>query len=231
VPPQSTGHLSLFIRYTAKDLERRSANSWIFPGPDHARNVTDYNRDPEHVAFPAVFVSFPSTKDPSRRDAEVQTCHLVAQVPFEVFSSVLETEGRPRRRNRAYENLKQAFADRLFALIEREFPALRSVIHDTDVIRGKQCSLGTPISNAHYLGSVRGSSYGVVATAERFRSLSCQVVTPVPGLYQGGQDVVSAGVTGAMMGGFFAALCASPWPMVGLWSKVGASNRRILRDL
>jgi all-trans-retinol 13,14-reductase len=34
--------------------------------------------------------------------------------------------------------------------------------------------------------------------------------TPIPGLFLTGQDVVSPGVTGAMMGGVVAAACVQP---------------------
>ncbi len=232
LPPQSTGHLSLFIRFSSKVFTPGSANHWVFSGTDHAKNVVDFNRDPEYAPFPAVFFSFPSAKDPSRRDSDMQTCHVVTQVPYEVFSKVLgEEQGRPRKRNQAYEILKQRFADRLFSLVEREFPDLWDAITDTDVIRGRQCSLGTPMSSEYFLRTMGGASYGVEASPSRFRSLACQVETLIPGLYQGGHDVVSAGVTGAMMGGYFAALLASPWAMIGPGSKVGSSNRRILFNL
>ena len=47
----------------------------------------------------------------------------------------------------------------------------------------------------------RGESYGLSATPERFRLRCLTPRTPIRNLYLTGQDVVSLGVTGALLGG------------------------------
>jgi all-trans-retinol 13,14-reductase len=50
-----------------------------------------------------------------------------------------------------------------------------------------------------------GEAYGLAATPERFRTRSLKPRTSVRNLYLTGQDVTSAGVTGALFGGAVAA--------------------------
>jgi all-trans-retinol 13,14-reductase len=61
-----------------------------------------------------------------------------------------------------------------------------------------------------FTSAVHGGVYGLEASPRRFLSGSLRARTPVPGLYLAGQDVVSAGVTGAMMGGVIAAAAVEP---------------------
>jgi phytoene dehydrogenase-like protein len=61
-----------------------------------------------------------------------------------------------------------------------------------------------------YIASPHGESYGLAHTPARYRQDWLQPRTPLPGLLLCGQDVVSAGVMGAQMGGFFAAIAACP---------------------
>ena len=47
--PPSVGHLGLYVglRRTAAELGLPKANFWLYPGPDHDRNVEAYLDDPE----------------------------------------------------------------------------------------------------------------------------------------------------------------------------------------
>ena len=70
--------------------------------------------------------------------------------------------------------------------------------------------LGTPLSSAFYLGSPRGESYGLASTPRRWRQRWLKPATPIPGLYLAGQDVLSMGVIGALIGGFLTAIVVAP---------------------
>lgn len=67
------------------------------------------------------------------------------------------------------------------------------------------CEVGTPLSNNYYINSVRGESYGLAHTPARFACEWLRPKTPIPGLWLTGQDTFTAGVMGAMMGGYFTA--------------------------
>ena len=62
--------------------------------------------------------------------------------------------------------------------------------------------LSTPLSTRWFEQSSRGEIYGLDHDVQRFNQDWLHPVTPVKGLYLTGQDVVSAGVGGALMGGF-----------------------------
>jgi all-trans-retinol 13,14-reductase len=52
--------------------------------------------------------------------------------------------------------------------------------------------------------------YGLEMSAERLRSRTLDIRTPVPGLLLAGQDAASLGVPGAFLGGFMAAAAVEP---------------------
>ena len=65
--------------------------------------------------------------------------------------------------------------------------------------------LGTPVTNDFYLGTSRGEVYGLAHSPARFEQSWMRPRTPIPNLYLTGQDVLSAGIAGALTGGFFTA--------------------------
>jgi all-trans-retinol 13,14-reductase len=84
----------------------------------------------------------------------------------------------------------------------RHFPALAP--------RVVYSELSTPLSTVAFTGAEQGGVYGLEPSPRRFLSTSLRAKTPVPGLYLTGQDVGSAGITGAMMGGMLAAAALEP---------------------
>jgi all-trans-retinol 13,14-reductase len=68
--------------------------------------------------------------------------------------------------------------------------------------------LATPLSFNHFLGRERGDFMSLTHTPQRFALRDLGAHTHVPGLFRTGQDVVSAGVSGAIMGGVDAASAA-----------------------
>ena len=70
--------------------------------------------------------------------------------------------------------------------------------------------LSTPLTTTAFTGSPQGAIYGLETSPRRFLSDSLRAKTPIPGLFLAGQDVVSPGVTGAMMGGVLAAAAIEP---------------------
>jgi all-trans-retinol 13,14-reductase len=106
------------------------------------------------------------------------------------------------RRPADYLELKRLIEERLVAQFSRYFPALAPLI----VCRG----VSTPLSTVAFTGAQHGGVYGLEASPRRFLSSSLRAKTPVPGMYLAGQDVASAGITGAMMGGVLAAAAFEP---------------------
>jgi all-trans-retinol 13,14-reductase len=65
--------------------------------------------------------------------------------------------------------------------------------------------LSTPLTTAWFQQNSRGEIYGLDHDVQRYKQDWLHPITPVKGLYLTGQDVVSAGVGGALMGGYLTA--------------------------
>lgn len=194
----SCAHLSLYVGLdrTAQDLGLRTTNLWVFPGPDHDANVAAYDADPD-APFPAVYISFPSAKDPDfeHRHPGHATIEALTLAPFGRFARWADT--RWRRRGSEYEALKQALADRLLEHVYAQVPAARGhVIH---------AELSTPLSTRHFSNYENGEIYGLSSTPARFLERGLRPRTAIRGLYLTGQDSAGLGVAQAMFGGVLSA--------------------------
>ena len=197
VPP-STAHLCLYVgvRDSAANLGIAGTNLWIHPSYDHDANAARGTGD-STSQFASLYISFPSAKDPDfeRRHPGRATVEVVALVPCDWFERWQDT--RWKRRGQDYETLKRELSIRFQRELERHVPALSGKIDYTE--------LSTPLSTRHFMNYQRGESYGLSGTPERFRLRCLTPRTPIRNLYLTGQDVVSLGVTGALLSGFVTA--------------------------
>lgn len=177
-----------------------SSNHWYYESWDLEDSLwSDPANDPP---APAMFISFPSLKDPADAAARSgrHTAEIVAFTDWEVFR---RWEGsRVGRRPAEYAEFKRVLEAKLLAQFARHFPALAPLVVHSE--------LSTPLSNLAFTGAPQGGAYGLATTPQRFLSRSLNVKTPIPGLYLVGQDVASPGVTGALMGGVLAAAAIEP---------------------
>ena len=192
--PNSMGHICLYVglRRETGEPEFGDTNLWIYPGPDHDANLARYLADPG-APFPAVFISFPSAKDPefTQRHPGRATIEVVAPAAYAWFERW--SGSRWKRRSPDYDALKQQLATRLRAELERCVPAVRGRID--------YCELSTPLTTEHFANSPAGQIYGAAGTPERFRSRTLSPRTPVRNLYLTGSDAALFGVMGALAGG------------------------------
>jgi all-trans-retinol 13,14-reductase len=197
--PASMAHLSLYVgvKQSAAELGLTGTNLWLYPTPDHDQNMARFLKDPS-APFPAVFISFPSAKDPlfESKHPGRATIEAVAFAPYVPFAQ-FENNTAWKRRGPEYDALKTCLAERLRRELERAVPAIAGKIDHAE--------LSTPLTTRHFMNYPQGEAYGLAATPERFRARSLTPQTPIRNLYLTGQDVTSLGVTGAMMGGVVAA--------------------------
>eukprot|EP00038_Savillea_parva_P015815 m.221908 g.221908 ORF g.221908 m.221908 type:complete len:602 (-) comp32216_c0_seq1:60-1865(-) len=199
----STGHVMLFVGLDCDGSDLPACNYWVAPTPNHDANTAAHQHDPSQADFPAVFISFPSRKDPdyARRYPGKTTAAIIAGANIDMFREWADE--RVRHRGKDYDAVKHNIAMRLLAALFELHPELEDKVDFWE--------LGTPLSTQHYIGSLSGESYGLAATPRRFhQSALTSVQTGVPGLLLAGSDVVSAGVMGAEIGGLFAAIVAAP---------------------
>ena len=148
------------------------------------------------------FCSFPSIKDP-RHDPGVDNKHtgeVITFVPWDAFSRWKGTKWK--KRGSDYEAFKQALTEQLLDQYEEHYPDLIGMVDHAE--------LSTPLSTTHFARSARGSIYGLEPTPGRLQDAALGPRTSVKGLYLGGVDVSTPGVTGGLIGGVLAATAAEP---------------------
>lgn len=196
--PPSQAHLCLYVgvKETAASLGITGTNIWVHPTPNHDANLARFAADPE-TAFPSVFISFPSAKDPDfeRRHPGRATVEVVTFTPYGWFQPWQESNWR--RRGLDYDAFKRQLSDRLQEELIRQVPVLAEKIDYVE--------LSTPLSTRHFMNYQQGEMYGLSGTPGRFQLRCLTPTTPIRGLYLTGQDVTSLGVTGALFGGVLTA--------------------------
>jgi all-trans-retinol 13,14-reductase len=194
-------HVGLYLGL-AGDLRAAGAttsNHWIYTTWD--TNASTW-REPARNDPPALFVSFPSLKDPAHDPGPEQrhTAEVVAWADWETFAPWQGSS--PGHRPPEYERYKAMLGERLLDYFKRCFPRLAPLVRVSEV--------STPLTMVHYTRTPHGAVYSLAPTPARFLSRSLGTRTPLKGLYLAGQDAMSPGVTGAMMGGIMAAGAIAP---------------------
>ena len=200
------GFLMIFIGLggTKEELGLAAQNTWAFTDPDVIKVVDKYFAlSPEEArdsSVPLMFVSFPSSKDPTFNDRYPgkSTCAIVTVTPFEWFEEWKDEQ--VMKRGEDYVSFKTRLGRRLWEQVCKLYPHLEDKLEYIEV--------GTPLSNQFYLESYKGEVYGLDHDIDRFDPFiqtDLRPQLPVNGLYLTGQDVFSDGFSGAMYAGLFTA--------------------------
>ena len=191
-------YVSLYLgfRGNIRDHGATPANIWVYESNDVGRV---WERPTDEDA-PAMYVSFPSLKDPTHRDPDRHTAEVVTICRWESFAAWAAS--MPTKRPGEYEATKAWIGENLLAQFKRHFPRLGPLIDFHEV--------STPLSQASFVAANQGAMYGLEMSAERMSHRALKVRTPVPGLLLAGQDAAGPGIQGAFMGGFMAAASIEP---------------------
>jgi len=190
----SIAHLGIYIglKETAEQLGLPKTNFWIYPSNDYDAALEAFLQNKD-APFPVVYISFPSAKDPDylNRHPGTATIEIVAPAPYEWFAKWQgSTWGK---RGEEYEAFKADLGERLMQHLYDKLPQLNGKVDYYEV--------STPLSTEWFSGYRRGELYGLNHNAERLRQNWLGPRTRIPGLWLTGQDVLTCGVTGAMMAG------------------------------
>ena len=190
----SVAHLGVYIglQGTAEELGLPRTNFWVYPSNDYEAALDRFLEDKD-AEFPIVYISFPSAKDPDyeNRHPGTSTIEIVAPAPYEWFEKWHDaTWGK---RGDDYDAFKEALGERLLEHVYAKLPQLRGKVDYYEV--------STPLSTNWFGGYQRGELYGLAHTQERLSQDWLRPQTKIPGLWLTGQDVLTCGVTGAMMAG------------------------------
>ena len=190
----SMAHLGVYIgcRETAAELGLPKTNFWIYPGNDYDTAVERFINDPQ-APFPVVYISFPSAKDPDylRRRPGTATIEIVAPAPFEWFEKWRDSTWG--KRGEDYETFKAELGERLMRHLYDKLPQLQGKVDYYEV--------STPLSTDHFCAYRHGELYGLDHDPVRLQQTWLGPRTRFKGLWLTGQDVLTCGVTGAMMAG------------------------------
>ena len=210
--PPSMSHLCLYagLKREPGEPEFDATNLWIYGDPDHDASFARFEKDPGG-AFPVLFISFPSAKDPTfaERFPGRSTIEIVAPTHYRMFERWAETTWK--RRGAQYDELKQTLTARLREELERNVPATLGKIETAEI--------STPLSTRHFANYESGEIYGASCVPARFRARVFGAHTPIRNLYLTGQDACVAGVTGALFGGVIAASAILRRNMMGVVSR------------
>jgi all-trans-retinol 13,14-reductase len=190
----SSSHLCLYVglKGSAAELKIPRTNLWVYPSPHHERNIEAYLQDPQRE-FPMLYISFPSAKDPSWDEhyPGKATVEVLTLGPYEWYEKWADQTWNQRGAD--YEAIKEQTCKRLLAELFKHMPQLEAALDYYE--------LSTPLSTQWFQLNDRGEIYGLDHDPDRFRQDWLHPVTPIKNLYMTGQDVVTAGVGGALMAG------------------------------
>ncbi len=192
---QSVAHASLYIGLegSPEELKLPKTNYWIYPEKgDHDTCVKNYLNDLSKP-FPVIYVSFPSAKDPdwSNRYPDKSTIDIITLIPYETFKKWADTSWM--KRGKEYEAIKEKFAQRLLKELYKIVPQAKGKINCYE--------LSTPLSTKHFVNYEKGEIYGLDHSPTRYRQSFLKPRTPIKNFYLTGQDIVTAGVGGALFSG------------------------------
>jgi all-trans-retinol 13,14-reductase len=189
--------LYIGLQETAENLGLPKTNLWIYPSEHYEADLAAFDADPE-ADFPLVYVSFPSAKDPSftTRYPGRATIEIVAPGPHAWF---VPWADKPwGKRGEDYEALKERLSQRLLQKLYEKMPQLEGKVDFYE--------LSTSLSTDHFCRYKHGEIYGIDHTPQRFEQDWLKPKTDIPGLYLTGQDILTCGVVGAMVGGLLTAI-------------------------
>jgi len=200
----SIAHLGVYIglKHPAKELNLPKTNFWIYADNDSDAAVERFLGDPD-APFPAVYISFPSAKDPDyeRRHPGTSTIEIVAPAPIEWFEKWQGTTWG--KRGDDYDAFKAQLGERLMEYLYEKMPHLEGKVDYYEV--------STPLSTEHFCAYQHGELYGLDHDPVRLQQNWLGPHTRFKGLWLTGQDVLTCGVTGAMMAGLLTTSAIIGW--------------------
>jgi all-trans-retinol 13,14-reductase len=198
----STSCMSLFF---ATDMDLRAAgldsgNYWFYDHADVDRIYTDGLTDAllRDETPPGQFLTVTTLKDPSKMHSGQHTCESFAFVSYAAFENWAHTRFGSRPAD--YEAVKEDLAWKMVRGLEKRIPGISR--HITFF------SLGTPLTNEHYLNATRGNLYGTDKRPGQLGPWGFGTRTPFEGLLLTGASTWSHGVAGATASGINAARTA-----------------------
>lgn len=191
-------YLTVGLSESPSTLSLPSHNLWIIPDESMFKCIEESAKDLLSPNFP-MFIGFPCAKDSTwdKRFPQKSTAVIMLMCNYEMFQKW--QNDKYNKRSPEYKEFKDTLVKHILKYsLHKHFPQTHGHI--------VYAKLGTPLTFNHYIGSTEGECYGIGNSKERFRSDDWLTPhTPIDGLYLTGQDIMTMGVTGALMGGVLTA--------------------------
>ena len=208
-PGGSCMNVWLGLGKSSRELGLKRQNMYAFTSNDIDKTVVDYFQmsveDAMDSDVPLLFISSPSVKNPQWESCPERegksTVTIMAPVNWQWFSKF---KGKTvKKRGDSYEEIKRSIGHKMIEQTCTLYPQLKDCID--------HISIGSPVSNAHYLSQPHGEIYGLDHSLERLDPLTMAQLRPqtdIPGLRLTGQDTLYMGVAGALFSGLLGAQAA-----------------------
>ncbi len=137
-------------------------------------------------AFPGMFISCTTLKDPVSFDGKHHTIEAITYIDYDVFK---EFENEDFERSKKYLDFKEIMKRKMLNTIEKVIPEIKKHIVHSD--------LGTPITNEYYINSTAGSVYGTEKSLKNIGPFAYKAKSEIKNLFLCGASIASHGVAGA----------------------------------
>ncbi len=165
-----------------------SGNIWLMPDSDYNtlyETMMNPNLEGEE-AFPCMFISFTTLKDPASFDGKHHTIEAITYINYEAFEKY---KNEDEQRSNDYLNYKSKLSRRMVKTLEKVVPGIgKHIVHQ---------DLGTPITNEFYINSTNGCVYGTEKTLKQIGPFAFKPQSEIKNLYLCGASITSHGVAGA----------------------------------
>ena len=140
-----------------------------------------------------MFISFPSAKDPSwdKNHPNSATIEVITVADFSKHKKWADKQWK--KRGNEYESHKENISQSLLESLYKHSPNTKGHVDYYE--------LSTPLTSRDLANYKEGELYGINHTPRRFQQKWLKPQTHIKNLYLTGQDIVTAGVSAAMMSG------------------------------
>ncbi|WP_372370890.1 phytoene desaturase family protein [Candidatus Uabimicrobium sp. HlEnr_7] len=169
----------------------------------YADTTSDIEATYQHAAYGKTlpkeithfFLTVTTLKDPSKRKDGIHTMEMFSFVPHNSFEKWHNSD--PQSRPQEYLAVKQQISQQMKRALEKLIPGISEKI----VFE----SIGTPLTNNHYIPATNYNVYGVKKTVRQIGPFAYSAATEINNLYTCGASNVYHGIMGATISGIVAA--------------------------
>jgi all-trans-retinol 13,14-reductase len=196
-PSVSHGCIYVGLNATDEELNLPKHNIWLYNNYDLDFNNEQHLKTKNSIS-PVLYISFPSAKDSEwqKNHSGTSTIQVLGSYPFDWMEEweLMKWQKRGNDYEFVKEELKQLFLNKLYDVL----PKIKGHV--------EVCELSTPLSTKHFSNYDKGEIYGLEHTPERFELKQLRPKTNYKNLYLTGQDIISVGVSSAMIAGVFTSI-------------------------